>query len=133
LEVQQTKRQFDPAIGWQFICGLCFRARRKLATAGVGVLVLWMGFHVVFGANGMMVYYAKRSEYKKLQKDLRQLEQENQNLSKEVDELRNDPEAIEREAREQLHYTKKGEVVYLLPKQTRPEAPSSDSSAHLTK
>jgi cell division protein FtsB len=29
--------------------------------------------------------------------------------------LRNDPKAIEQEAREQLHYAKKGEVIYLLP------------------
>jgi cell division protein FtsB len=104
-----------------------------VATAGVGVLVLWLGFHVIFGANGMVVYQGKRSDYKKIQTDLQQLEDENEQLTKQVDKLRHDPKAIEREAREQLHYTKKGEMVYLLPNQKKADAPSPDASAKLTK
>jgi cell division protein FtsB len=132
LEEQQTN-DFDLGRVWQYVCGFFYRARRKVATACVGALVLWLGFHVIFGANGMVVYEGKRSEYKKLQTDLQQLEDENQQLSKQVDELRNDPKAIEREAREQLHYTKKGEMVYLLPSRKKPETPSADSSAKLNK
>ena len=133
LEEQRTTKQFDPKQMWEYICTLFFVARRKVATAGVGVLVLWLGFHVIFGANGMVVYQGKRSEYKRLQTDLQQLENENQQLTKQVDELRNDPKAIEREAREQLHYTKKGEMVYLLPNQKKPDTPPTDASAKLDK
>jgi cell division protein FtsB len=133
LEDQQTTRQIDPGQIREFVCGVFYRARRKLATAGVGVLVLWLGFHVIFGANGMVVYHGKRSEYKKLQTDLQQLEEENQKLNKQADELRNDPKAIEREAREQLHYTKKGEMVYLLPSQKKADTPPPDASAELKK
>ncbi len=117
MDHQQTTNQFDPGQMWQYVCGVFYRMRRQLATAGVGVLVLWLGFHVIFGANGMVVYQGKRSEYKKLQRDLDQLEQENQQLTKQVEDLKSNPKAIEREAREQLHYTKKGEIVYLLPNQ----------------
>jgi cell division protein FtsB len=106
---------------WEYVCELFFQWRRKLATAAVGVLVLWLGFHVIFGANGMVVYQDKRSEHRKLQTEIEQLEQENQRLTKQVDQLRNDPKAIEREAREQLHYTKPGERIYLLPEQRRTE------------
>src|SRR5882757_419726 len=67
LKQQQTTNQFDPEQMWSYVCGLFLGARRKIATAGVGVLVLWLGFHVIFGANGMVVYQGKRSEYKKLQ------------------------------------------------------------------
>jgi cell division protein FtsB len=118
---------------WEFVCEVVQRTKRKLATAGVGVLVLWLGFHVIFGANGMVVYQGKRSEYKKLQSDLQQLEDENQQLTKQVEGLRNDPKAIEREAREQLHYTKKGEMVYLLPNQKKADTPPMDASAKLNK
>jgi cell division protein FtsB len=130
---EQTTNQLDPRRMWEFVCEVVQRRKRKLATAGVGVLVLWLGFHVIFGANGMVVYQGKRSEYKKLQSDLQQLEDENQQLTKQVDGLRNDPKAIEREAREQLHYTKKGEMVYLLPNQKKADATPMDASAKLNK
>jgi len=104
---------------------LFYSWRRRVATCAVFALVLFLGFHVIFGANGMVVYTHKRSDYHKLQLDTQQLEEENQKLTHEVDELKNNPKAIEREAREQLHYTKKGEMVYLLPEKKQPEPPTS--------
>lgn len=133
LDEPQDNQQFDPGQIGQYIYGLFYGARRKLATAGVGVLVLWLGFHVIFGANGMVVYQGKRAEYKRLQTDLQQVEEENQRLTKQVDELRNDPKAIEREAREQLHYTKKGEMVYLLPAPKKAATQAPDEAAKLNK
>ena len=124
---------FNTGQMFDYVCEKFYRARRRLATAGVGVLVIWLGFHVIFGANGMVVYQNKRSEYKKLQVEMQQVEEENKQLTKQVDELRNDPKAIEREAREQLHYTKKGELVYLLPNQKQAEKPPADASADLKK
>ena len=92
-----------------------YRARRKLATAGVAVLAGILAFHVVFGANGMVVYQKKRAEYRMLQKDVQQLQQRNDAISDQIRALKTDPHAIEKEAREQLRYAKPGEVVYLLP------------------
>ena len=92
-----------------------YRARRKLATAGVAVLAAVLAFHVVFGANGMMVYQKKRSEYHDLQNEVQQLQQRNDAISEQIRALKTDPHAIEKEAREQLRYAKPGEVVFLLP------------------
>ena len=36
-------------------------------------------------------------------------------MRKQIDQLKSDPDAIEREAREELHYAKPGEVIYTLP------------------
>jgi len=92
-----------------------FGARRKLATAGMSLLVVMLAYHVVFGANGMVAYRHKRAENHKLQQDILRLEQENGRISQRVRELKTDPKAIEREAREQLKYARPGEVVYVAP------------------
>jgi cell division protein FtsB len=133
LDNQQGTEGFNTGQVFQYICDNFYRARRRLATAGVGVLVLWLGFHVIFGANGMVVYQNKKAEYKKLQVEMEQVDEENKQLTKQVYELRNDPKAIEREAREQLHYTKRGEMIYLLPTQKKAEAPPPDEAAKLNK
>ena len=97
--------------------------RRKLATAAVGVLACLLGYHVVFGANGLMVYEQKRSEYRQLEEQNRIMQQQNQELERQIKALKTDPQAIEKEAREQLHYVRSGEVVYTLPAQ----APNSSN------
>jgi cell division protein FtsB len=111
-------------VNLEFVQRLALRiydARRKLATAAVGVLALTMGWHVLFGANGMVAYMHKRADYRKLQSDIQQLQSENQQLQQQVERLHSDPETIEREAREQLRYARPGETIYTLP--TAPAAP----------
>ena len=44
-----------------------------------------------------------------------ELQQENARLKDHIEKLRSDPDAIEHEAREKLHYAKPGEVIYTLP------------------
>ena len=89
--------------------------RRKAATVGVGALALMMGYGVVFGHNGLTVFEHKREEAKALQKQMQMLQTENERLRGHVDRLQNDPGAIEHQAREELHYTRAGEVIYTLP------------------
>jgi len=89
--------------------------RRKAATVGVGALALLMGYGVVFGHNGLTVFEHKREEAKSLQKQMQMLQAENERLRGHVDRLQNDPGAIEHQAREELHYTRAGEVIYTLP------------------
>lgn len=101
-----------------------YAARRKLATAAMSLLVVMLAYHVVFGANGMMAYQRKRGENQKLQQDVLRLQQENDRVSRRVRELKTDPKAIEREAREQLKYARPGEVVYVAP-----EPPAANSTA----
>jgi len=94
-----------------------FNSRRKLATAAAAVLALGLGYHVVFGRNGLIVYEQKRMDARKLDGELRALALENERLKGHVDRLQSDPDAIEHQAREELHYTRPGEVIYTLPTQ----------------
>lgn len=105
-----------------------YQVRRKLATAGVAVLALWLFAHVMFGANGMVVYRQKKTEYKALQKQVSELQKENATNSAEIKALKTDPKTIEQEAREQLHYARPGEVVYVTPPPPPPSHPALDSA-----
>src|SRR5215470_9578881 len=96
-------------------------SRRKLATFGVGLLACVLGYHVVFGANGLMVYEQKRKEYRQMQEQNRSLQQQNQDLEKQNKALKSDAQAIEKEARERLHYARSGEVVYTVPSKPAPQ------------
>ncbi len=86
-----------------------------MATAAVGVLALMLGYHVVFGRNGLTAFQQKRMDSKSLDAQLNDLTKENERLHAHVERLKNDPNAIEHEAREELHYTRPGEVIYTLP------------------
>ena len=88
---------------------------RKAATATAAVLVVGLAYHVVFGANGLFVFQKKRQETRQLTRQMEDLQQENDLLRTQVQRLQSDPNAIEHQAREQLHYTRPGEVIYALP------------------
>jgi cell division protein FtsB len=89
--------------------------RRKAATVAAAVLAVAVGYHVIFGANGVIVFQKKRQETKQLNHQMLELQRENAVLKSHVDRLQSDPNAIEHQAREQLHYTRPGEVIYTLP------------------
>lgn len=89
--------------------------RRKVATAAAALLALGVGYHVIFGANGLTVYEQKRQETNRLTLEMQTLQRENDLLKGHVDRLQNDPDAIEHQAREELHYARPGEVIYALP------------------
>ena len=89
--------------------------RRKVATAAAAVLAVGLAYHVVFGANGLFVYQKKRHETRQLTRQMQDLQQENELMRVHVQHLQSDPNAIEHQAREQLHYTRPGEVIYTLP------------------
>jgi cell division protein FtsB len=88
---------------------------RKVATGVAALLALGMGYHVIFGQNGLTVYQQKRQDAQTLDRQLHSLQRENEQLKGHVDRLQNDPNAIEHQAREELHYTRPGEVIYTLP------------------
>jgi cell division protein FtsB len=93
------------------------KSKRRLATTGVVLLVVTVAYHVIFGANGMLVYAKKRSEYRKLEQEIQMLQQDNERLQQRIKALRTDPKAIEKEAREQLRYARPGEVIYTVPEE----------------
>lgn len=95
--------------------------RRRVATVAAAVLAVAVGYHVVFGQNGLTAYEQKRHEERALAAEVKQLAHDNDALSGHVQRLKDDPGAIEHQAREELHYTRAGEVIVTLP----PEQSSS--------
>ena len=104
------------------------QARRRIATAGIFVVTAWLFLHVMFGANGMVVYRQKKAEYQVLQKEVENLQKENDLAEDQIKALKDDPGTIEREAREQLHYAKPGEVIYVAPAPTPQQHPINNSA-----
>jgi cell division protein FtsB len=111
--------------------GFVFRIRRRIATALAVVLAVIFGYHVVVGRNGVSAYEQKRVEDRELQRQIEGLQQENDRLKDHVEHLKTDPDEIEREAREKLHYARQGEVIYTLnspPNASQPAAaPAADT------
>jgi cell division protein FtsB len=88
---------------------------RKIATGAAAVLAVAMGYHVIFGQNGLTVYQQKRNDAQSLDTQLHSLQRENDLLKGHVGRLESDPNAIEHQAREELHYTRPGEVIVYMP------------------
>jgi len=92
-----------------------FALRRRIATITVIVVAGLMFVHVMFGANGMVVYRQKRAEFQSLQKQITQEQKQNEIYMQQIQALKTDQKAIEKEAREQLRYVRPGEYVYVPP------------------
>ena len=106
-----------------------YTLRRRIATIAVIVVAVSLFIHVMFGANGMVVYRQKRMEYQELRKKVDQVQQENDRYTQQIQGLKSDQTAIEREAREQLGYAKPGEYVYVPPPPAKPAVPPANHSA----
>jgi cell division protein FtsB len=88
---------------------------RRLGTTAAVLLIAGLLLHAMFGANGMVAYRQKRDELQSLQSEVERLQKENGQYADQIKSLKSDPAAIEKEAREQLHYTRRGEFVYVAP------------------
>ncbi|MGA8270085.1 MAG: septum formation initiator family protein [Candidatus Sulfotelmatobacter sp.] len=105
-----------------------YALRRRLATITVAILAGLLFVHVMFGANGMIVYKQKRAEYESLQKRIVLEQKENELYTQKIQGLQTDEKAIEKEAREQLHYARPGELVYVPQAPATPPAPMTHSA-----
>jgi cell division protein FtsB len=105
-----------------------YSLRRRIATIAVTVLAASLFVHVMFGANGMVVYKQKRDEYEALRKQIVLEQQENDRYTQQIQGLKSDQKAIEKEAREQLGYAKPGEYVYVPPTPAKPAVVTNHSA-----
>jgi cell division protein FtsB len=105
-----------------------YSLRRRIATIGVVVIACSLFVHVMFGANGMVVYRQKRADREALQQQVSRMQQENDRYVQEIQGLKSDQKAIEKEAREQLGYAKPGEIVYVAPAPPQPAPPANRSA-----
>ncbi|MGO8796885.1 MAG: FtsB family cell division protein [Candidatus Sulfotelmatobacter sp.] len=104
--------------------------RRRIATAAVALLAGLLFVHVMFGENGMIVYKKKKAEYQSLHAKVLKEQQENDLYTQRIHGMKTDQKAIEKEAREQLHYLRPGEYEYVpsAPATSPPPPPTSNSA-----
>lgn len=98
-----------------------YRARRRMMLGAAVLLTVFFICHVFLGRNGLDNFEQKRAQDKALQQQIESLQKENSALKDHVDRLKNDPDVIEYEARERLHYARPGEVIYKLNQQPKPD------------
>jgi cell division protein FtsB len=92
----------------------------------LGLIVLVLIVHDIFGTHGFLAMRRTQSEIKKVLADLDQLNKENLQLEQEVRELKTDPHKIEKIARDELGLAKPGEVIIKIPlSQQLPQNPTA--------
>jgi cell division protein FtsB len=109
-----------------------YRMRRVLATLCLAALSALIGYKVVFGANGMKVWEAKKAEASQLQMQIDHMRDDQEKLQRHVDGLRRgDAAMVVKEAREQLGFVLPGEVV-LFEQRSKVDAKSSAVASNLS-
>ena len=81
-----------------------------------GVLTIVFLISFFFSDRGIAELQQARRRVDDLQTEIKRLEAENDRLRREIESARNSTFAIEKIAREDLGMSKRGEVVYMLPK-----------------
>lgn len=119
--VEQSKPVSGPPKAIVAGAGFLYRMRRRIATGVVIATALFFGYHAFFGENGVNMYTQKRAEGRELTKRIADLQRQNTKLQQQVTELKTDPDAIEHEARERLHYARPGEVIWTEDGQGQPK------------
>jgi cell division protein FtsB len=96
---------------------------RRNAIFVLALLSLVMLMHEIFGRNGYMTLRREKKEYTVLQQQTQTISEENQRLEQKIHSLKNNPEAVEKQARDQLHLAKPGEIIYMLPNKAPAQPP----------
>jgi cell division protein FtsB len=96
-----------------------FWGRHALKILGLAVLLL--AIHDVFGSHGLLAMRRTQSQVQELRGEIDRLNQENGHLNKQVQSLRSDPKAVERIAREEMGLARPGEMIFKLP--DKPQEP----------
>lgn len=89
--------------------------KRHASIAVLGLALLALVVHTLFGEKGYLALRKQREEIERLQTEIERLSDENKRLLGEIQALKTDPEAVERVAREQLKMARPGEKVIMLP------------------
>jgi cell division protein FtsB len=81
----------------------------------LGLFVLALVVHDIFGAHGFIAMRRKQSEIERVKKDIQRLNKENAELGEQVKALKSDPKLIEKIAREDLQRARPGEIIIRIP------------------
>jgi len=84
------------------------------------IVLLVMGFLILFGKKGLIDNYKMQQMVKELSTINEQMLKDNNKLKQEILLLRKDPKYIERLARDELGMVKKGDIIYRMSDETKP-------------
>jgi cell division protein FtsL len=98
---------------------------RQYGRGLLGLLVLVMMVHDVFGTHGFLAMRRTQNEIRKVKANLDALRKENAALAQEVKDLNTDPRLIEKIARDDLGLARPGEIIIRIPQgQTFEQSPA---------
>jgi len=86
----------------------------RYARAILGLALLLLAIHDVFGSHGLLAMRRTQSQIQRLRGEIDRLNQENDDLNQQVKALRSDPKAVERIAREEMGLARPGEMIFKL-------------------
>jgi len=114
---ENTQAAAAPMSRREWLAAWALRYRLPAATVVAAAMALLLTWYVIYGRHGVSEWRKARAQDRALKVEIELLTKENAEMARHVEQLKNDPDAIEREAREKLHYAKPGEVIYALPAQ----------------
>jgi cell division protein FtsB len=88
----------------------------RAVTMVSGILIVLFVVSFFFSDRGIAELQQSRKRVDSLKADIRRLQAENARLRAEIDSVKKSTYTVEKIAREDLGMSKKGEVVYLLPR-----------------
>jgi len=115
--------QDEPTRVAEQLRGFLRRNLSWLLGAALALLVL----HDVFGTHGLLAMHRSRQEAARIRKAIQQLNEENRQMQERMKELKSDPQAIERIAREEMGLARPGERIFKIP--PNPQVDSSTTQA----
>lgn len=89
----------------------------RYARSLLALALFLIAMHDVFGSHGLLAMRRTQTQIKQLRGEIDRLNQENNQLNKQVQALRTDPKAVERIAREEMGLARPGEMIFKLPEQ----------------
>jgi len=87
----------------------------RIALGVFGLLTVAMLLLAVFNEKGALEVHAQANKLTTIESEISKLDNDNKQLTGDIQALRSDPNAIEKLAREELKLVKPGEIVLVTP------------------
>jgi cell division protein FtsB len=85
----------------------------KFYLAGAGLLLSYFTYSFFFDTMGFMKYLTMKRTQTQIAEEIKDLQEKNTRLRKDIDAVKHDPTTLERLARERLGLVRKDETVFL--------------------
>ena len=82
----------------------------------------------VFGTHGLMAMHRSKAQIRDVEAQIQQLDKENSDLQQHIKDLRTDPSAIEKIARDRMGLARPGELIFRMP--DKKDGQTSPTTAH---